>query len=62
MRGLNSSMCGCSVCQMSSLAPKTTAITADVNEAKEHGATLMIDDILFGTFVYRFGVLPEALG
>jgi sterol desaturase/sphingolipid hydroxylase (fatty acid hydroxylase superfamily) len=36
--------------------------SADVNEAKNYGATLMIYDILFGTFVYRPGVPPAELG
>ena len=36
--------------------------SADVNEAKNYGATLMIYDILFGSFVYRPGVPPAELG
>jgi sterol desaturase/sphingolipid hydroxylase (fatty acid hydroxylase superfamily) len=36
--------------------------SADVNEAKNYGATLMLYDILFGTFVYRPGVPPAELG
>lgn len=36
--------------------------SADVNEARNYGATLMIYDILFGTFVYRPGIAPAALG
>lgn len=36
--------------------------SADVNEARNYGATLMIYDILFGTFVYRPGVPPAELG
>jgi sterol desaturase/sphingolipid hydroxylase (fatty acid hydroxylase superfamily) len=35
---------------------------ADVNEAKNFGATLAIFDLLFGTFVYRRGVSPQELG
>ncbi len=36
--------------------------SADVNEAKNYGATLSILDQLFGTFVYKPGILPEELG
>lgn len=36
--------------------------SADVNEAKNYGATLSIFDILFGTFVYRPGIPPAELG
>ena len=36
--------------------------SADINEAKNYGATLTIFDILFGTFVYRPGVAPKNLG
>jgi sterol desaturase/sphingolipid hydroxylase (fatty acid hydroxylase superfamily) len=36
--------------------------SADVNEAKNYGATLSIYDLLFGTFVYHPGVPPEELG
>jgi sterol desaturase/sphingolipid hydroxylase (fatty acid hydroxylase superfamily) len=36
--------------------------SADVNEAKNYGATLTLFDILFGTFVYRPGVAPNRLG
>jgi sterol desaturase/sphingolipid hydroxylase (fatty acid hydroxylase superfamily) len=36
--------------------------SAAVTEAKNYGATLMIYDLLFGTFVYRPGVAPAELG
>lgn len=36
--------------------------SAEVSEAKNYGATLTIFDQLFGTFVYRPGKPPEALG
>lgn len=36
--------------------------SADVNEAKNYGATLSIYDQLFGTFVYHPGVPPRELG
>jgi sterol desaturase/sphingolipid hydroxylase (fatty acid hydroxylase superfamily) len=36
--------------------------SADVNEAKNFGATLSVFDQLFGTFVYRPGVTPDHLG
>lgn len=36
--------------------------SAAVAEGKNYGATLSIFDQMFGTFVYRPGVLPEALG
>ena len=36
--------------------------SADVNEAKNYGNTLSIFDIAFGTFVYRPGKPPDALG
>lgn len=36
--------------------------SANVNEAKNFGATLMLFDILFGTFVYRPGIPPAELG
>jgi sterol desaturase/sphingolipid hydroxylase (fatty acid hydroxylase superfamily) len=36
--------------------------SADVNEAKNFGATLAIFDQLFGTFVYRPGIAPQELG
>lgn len=36
--------------------------SADVNEAKNFGATLSIYDWMFGTFVYRPGVPPKELG
>lgn len=36
--------------------------SADVNEAKNYGATLSIYDQIFGTFVYRPGVAPAELG
>lgn len=36
--------------------------SADVNEAKNFGATLSIFDQLFGTFVYRPGISPPNLG
>jgi sterol desaturase/sphingolipid hydroxylase (fatty acid hydroxylase superfamily) len=36
--------------------------SANVNEARNYGATLSIYDQLFGTFVYRPGVAPSALG
>lgn len=36
--------------------------SADVNEAKNYGATLSVFDLLFGTFVYRPGVPPAELG
>ncbi len=36
--------------------------SADFDEAKNYGATLSVFDQLFGTFVYRPGVLPEQLG
>lgn len=36
--------------------------SANVNEAKNYGNTLTIYDVLFGTFVYRPGKPPAALG
>ncbi|MHA1522974.1 MAG: sterol desaturase family protein, partial [Alphaproteobacteria bacterium] len=36
--------------------------SADVNEAKNYGATLAVYDLLFGTFVYRPGTPPQHLG
>lgn len=36
--------------------------SAKLNEAKNYGATLSIYDQLFGTFVYKPGVVPESLG
>ncbi len=36
--------------------------SADVNEARNYGATLMIYDLVFGSFVYRPGVPPAELG
>ncbi len=36
--------------------------SADVNEARNYGATLMLYDLLFGTFVYHPGIAPKALG
>lgn len=36
--------------------------SADVNEAKNYGATLSVYDQLFGTFVYHPGTPPEQLG
>ena len=36
--------------------------SADPEEGKNYGNTLVLYDILFGTFVYRPGVPPEALG
>ena len=36
--------------------------SADVNEAKNYGATISIYDQLFGTFVYHPGVAPKELG
>lgn len=36
--------------------------SADVNEAKNYGATLSILDQMFGTFVYKPGTPPEELG
>ena len=36
--------------------------SADVSEAKNYGTTLSVFDIVFGTFVYRPGVAPAALG
>jgi sterol desaturase/sphingolipid hydroxylase (fatty acid hydroxylase superfamily) len=36
--------------------------SADVDEAKNYAATLPLWDIVFGTFVYRPGVDPAALG
>ena len=36
--------------------------SAEVSEAGNYGNTLAIYDVIFGTFVYRPGVPPEALG
>lgn len=36
--------------------------SADIDEARNYGATLSIFDILFGTFVYNPGVAPKKLG
>ena len=36
--------------------------SADVNEAKNYGATLSVYDQLFGTFIYTPGVAPKELG
>jgi sterol desaturase/sphingolipid hydroxylase (fatty acid hydroxylase superfamily) len=36
--------------------------SAAVDEAGNYGATLMLYDLLFGTFVYRPGIPPAALG
>ncbi|MBL4766772.1 MAG: hypothetical protein JKY94_03535 [Rhodobacteraceae bacterium] len=36
--------------------------SADVNEAKNYGATLSIYDQLFGTFVYHPGIPPKEFG
>ncbi len=36
--------------------------SADVNEARNYGATLSVFDWLFGTFVYHPGVPPQELG
>jgi sterol desaturase/sphingolipid hydroxylase (fatty acid hydroxylase superfamily) len=36
--------------------------SANVNEARNYGATIMLYDLLFGTFVYRPGVPPAELG
>jgi sterol desaturase/sphingolipid hydroxylase (fatty acid hydroxylase superfamily) len=36
--------------------------SADLGESKNYAATLSILDILFGTFVYRAGKLPDRLG
>lgn len=36
--------------------------SANVDEAKNYGATLTLYDQLFGTFVYRPGAAPEELG
>jgi sterol desaturase/sphingolipid hydroxylase (fatty acid hydroxylase superfamily) len=36
--------------------------SADIRESKNYAATLSILDLLFGTFVYRPGRLPERLG
>lgn len=36
--------------------------SADMNESKNYGQIISIWDIVFGTFVYKPGVLPERLG
>ena len=36
--------------------------SAVMSEAKNDSATPLIDDLLFGTFVYRAGVAPAELG
>ena len=36
--------------------------SADMNEAKNYGQIISIWDIVFGTFVYQAGTLPERLG
>lgn len=36
--------------------------SANLLQAGNYGATLMIYDLLFGTFVYRPGIPPEELG
>jgi sterol desaturase/sphingolipid hydroxylase (fatty acid hydroxylase superfamily) len=36
--------------------------SANINEAKNYGQIISIWDIVFGTFVYKPGVLPERLG
>ncbi|MGO7033949.1 sterol desaturase family protein [Rhizobium ruizarguesonis] len=36
--------------------------SADVNEAKNYGATLTLWDQIFGTFVFHPGLAPQDLG
>jgi sterol desaturase/sphingolipid hydroxylase (fatty acid hydroxylase superfamily) len=36
--------------------------SADINESKNYGQIISIWDIVFGTFIYKPGVLPERLG